>query len=71
MGWNKTTDVLPTDGDTVLVYFGPPHGDCYFEVAIFNLGGRFGTIWQDANGNMQEFDVDPSHWMRLPEQPKE
>ena len=60
--WRDSSKELPEIGADVLCYFGEHIGMC---VGLY-CGG---DLWQDANGNMGEFDMDPTHWMPVPQPP--
>jgi hypothetical protein len=66
MGWISTQETLPDECINVLCYFG---SHTPYEVGTYSGHNGRWHVWQAANGNMHEFDCDPTHWMPLPEPP--
>ena len=73
-GWIPVTpETMPDECVDVLCYFGD---HCPAEVGTYSgvrevesEHGPAGQIWQSSQGNMEEWDADPTHWMPLPAQP--
>jgi len=62
MSWIKVSERLPKEGQQVFTYFGES-----MAFAIFYNGKFFeGELFTD-----NEFTVNVTHWMPLPEKPKE
>lgn len=62
--WVPVTEKLPDNGEWVLTYYGNSYG-CIMAVMEWT-----GEIWRDAN-RQAEMDGFITHWMPLPEPPKE
>ena len=58
--WISVKDRLPEVGERVLIYVPATDGDCDHWIADFQMQGKW-----------QMFGYNATHWMPLPESPKE
>lgn len=59
--WISVKDRLPEEGETVL---------CYYESDLMGVCTRLHEIWEDSYGYWESDDAI-THWMPMPEPPKE
>lgn len=59
--WISVEERLPEEGETVL---------CYYESDLMGVCTRLHEIWEDSYGYWESDDAI-THWMPLPEPPKE
>lgn len=59
--WISVDERLPEEGETVL---------CYYESDLMGVCTRLHEIWEDSYGYWESDDAI-THWMPMPEPPKE
>lgn len=79
--WHRVEDELPTDCETVLIcgkmkYSHEKEYEVFVDAGIYDPVGIYGftkhdgwMTWNDWHEGQQEFKI--THWMSLPEPPKE